>query len=385
MIQSVLLWLLLALLALHLALALLTRHLTREAEAAHPPIGRFVLREDGSRIHYLESGPIEGTDATLSPTAAPLTDGARRATAAPEAALGRTPGERWATEGSHDIPTIVLVHGASTSLLDFETSLRPHLERTFRVVALDRPGSGWSDPLESARGDPLAQAADVVRVLDALGIERAIWVGHSWGGAVVMAALLEHESRVAAGVAIAAATHPWEGALPRSIRLAAVPVVGHLLAACWAEPIGRRVLDDALADSFRPESPPRGVVRYRESTGAMLTIRPASFRSTALDLVGLSESLAALVPRYGEIRRPLLLVNGAEDPTVPPERNADRVAAVLPAAIGVRVPNAGHIVHHTHAALVATSIADFSERHADAGPSNRIAPPIVRRAPTEAR
>lgn len=54
MLQTLALWFLLALLALHVALALLTRHLTHEAEAAHPPIGQFVLREDGSRIHYRE-------------------------------------------------------------------------------------------------------------------------------------------------------------------------------------------------------------------------------------------------------------------------------------------------------------------------------------------
>ena len=315
---SVAAWLLLAVLVVHAALALVALVLTRRAEAAHPPTGRFVETADGTRLHYRESGPA-------------------------------------------DAPVLVLVHGASTSLLDFETSLRPPLEGRFRVVAVDRPGSGWSEPRRDAAGDPLAQAALVVRVLDALGIERATWVGHSWGGAVVMAALLEHADRVEAAVAISAATHPWEGPLPRVVRLGALPLVGPLFAATWVEPLGRFVLADGLKDSFAPESPPMPIEAYREATGADLTIRPAAFLATARDMTGLPPTLERLAPRYASIGRPLLLINGSADPVVPRERNAARVLEVLPDARSLVVEGAGHIVHHTHAERVARAIAAFAE------------------------
>ena len=314
---SVAAWLVLAVLAAFVALAIATAVLTRRAESAHPPLGAFVTTSDGARVHYRESGPP-------------------------------------------DAPVLLLVHGANTSLLDFETSLRPRLEEAFRVVAVDRPGSGWSDADRDAAGDPVVQAARAALVLERIGAPSATWVGHSWGGAVVMAALLEQTGRVAAGVVVAGATHPWEGGLPRVIRLAALPGIGHLLAGTLVEPLGRAALDDALADSFRPESPPVPIRTYRERTGADLTIRPRAFRATALDLVGLGDALARLVPRYADIERPLLLINGTADPLVPPARNAERVLAVLPAARSLRIDGAGHIVHHTHADEVARAIATFA-------------------------
>lgn len=315
---TVTIWALLALLVVHAALAAASVLLTRRIERALPPAGRFVTAPDGTRVHYRESG---------SPGAPPL----------------------------------VLVHGASANLRDFDASLRPGLETRFRVIAVDRPGSGWSEPNANAQGDPLAQADHVVAVLDALGIERAVWVGHSWGGAVVMAALVERPERVVAGVAIAAATHPWEESLPRPIRLGALPVVGPLLSATWVTPLGRVALNDALADSFRPESPPDPIERYREATGADLAIRPRAFRTTALDLAGLAAALERLAPRYGDIERPLLLVNGAADPLIPPERHADRVRDALPAARSLRIDGAGHIVHHTHTDAVVDAIVTFAD------------------------
>jgi len=309
-------WLALIVLAALAALAIATVVLTRRTESAHPPLGRFVAAPDGTRVHYRDSGPP-------------------------------------------DAPALLLVHGANTSLLDFETSLRPRLEGEFRVIAVDRPGSGWSEARADAAGEPVAQAALAVTVLDALGLERAIWVGHSWGGAVVMAALVEMPERVDAAVTIAGATHPWEEKLPGVIRLAATPGLGHLLAATLVEPLGRVALDGALTDSFKPESPPVPIGEYREVTGSDLTIRPRAFRATALDLVGLSDALARLVPRYADIERPLLVINGSGDPLVPPARNAERVLAAVPHARSLLVDGAGHIVHHTHADEVAARIAAF--------------------------
>ena len=159
---------------------------------------------------------------------------------------------------------------------------------------------------------------------------------------------------------IAGATHPWQGELPRVIRLAAMPGLGHVLAATLVEPLGRIALDDALADSFEPERSPVPIDEYRERTGADLTIRPRAFRATARDLVGLGDALARLVPRYPDIEPPLLLINGSADPIVPPAANADRVLAVLPDATSMRIEGAGHIVHHTHADEVAGAIAAFA-------------------------
>ena len=308
--------LLIAVVVLHVALALVSRQLAVSVERANPPIGTF-LDASGGRLHYLDSGPA-------------------------------------------NTPVVVLLHGANTSLLDFQTSLWPRLEGRFRLIAIDRPGSGYSAAREDAQGDPARQADAVVQVLDSLAISEALWVGHSWGGSVVMAAMLQHPERVSGGIALAAATHPWNEPLPLAIRLAAVPVIGHVLAACWAMPLGQRMLAEGTAASFRPEKPPADLEAYLRETGAALTVRPRSLRATALDLLGLNEALSQLASRYAYIDRPLLLVVGSADPLIPPERNADQVAEVSSMARTRRIKGAGHIVHHTHAAEVAALITDFA-------------------------
>jgi len=319
MLQNLLIGLAALLLLVHVGLAVFGQRLVHTTEERHPPIGQFIDGVDGHRLHYRE-------------------------------------------RGARSAPAIVLLHGASANLLDMEASLRPGLDSDYRVITVDRAGSGWSDARAAAAGDPVEQAADVTRVLDALGIEEAIWVGHSWGGAVVMAALVEHAERTLAGVAISAPTHPWKTPLPLTIRLGAMPLVGHALAASWVQPLGGQVLDSVLRDSFVPEDPPEPIADYRTSTGAALALRPTSFRATSKDLVGLNSALAHIAPRYGEIERPLLLINGTEDPLIPSSGNAERVLAALPSAELVQLPGAGHIVHHTRQARVLSEIKRWIQR-----------------------
>ena len=130
--------------------AIATWRLSRAAEADHPPIGRFIDVE-GARLHFVD----EGTG-----------------------------------------PALVLLHGAGGNLRDFEPSLVPALRDRFRLVRVDRPGSGYSRVTDGDWPDPNRQAALVLELLAELGVDEAIWVGHSWGGAVVMAALLSTPERV---------------------------------------------------------------------------------------------------------------------------------------------------------------------------------------------
>ena len=48
-------------------------------------------------------------------------------------------------------------------------------------------------------------------VLDRLGVDRVILVGHSWGGLLALTFALDYSHRVAGLVVIAPPTHPWLG------------------------------------------------------------------------------------------------------------------------------------------------------------------------------
>ncbi|MEV4688659.1 alpha/beta hydrolase [Microbacterium sp. LWH3-1.2] len=84
-------------------------------------------------------------------------------------------------DAAADAPTVLLVHGVTASHLawPFVVDRLPRV----RVVAPDLRGRGRSNGIEGAAG-MAAHAADLAALLDALGIERTVVVGHSMGGFV---------------------------------------------------------------------------------------------------------------------------------------------------------------------------------------------------------
>jgi non-heme chloroperoxidase len=91
---------------------------------------------------------------------------------------------------------VVFVHGWPDSWFSFSRVL-PLLPATLRLVAYDQRGFGESDHPESGYTIP-EFAADLVGLLDALGIDRAVLVGHSYGTFVSRCAAIAAPERVMA-------------------------------------------------------------------------------------------------------------------------------------------------------------------------------------------
>ncbi len=294
----------------------------RADELRYPPVGRFV-EIDGARVHYLRLGT-------------------------PDASA----------------PTLVFLHGASTSLMDAVPDFLPALAEHFEVVAIDRPGHGYSergepDP-DSGWVDPAAQARRVAGTLRALDIERAVWIGHSWAGAVVTSALLElGPEEAAAGVVLAGAIYPWDTGTAWHAQASARPVIGAWFAYTFIEPVGRLALDPALEHTFAPEPVP---ANYVEETATLLSLRPTTYRANARDLTRLSGWLEDVASRYPDIDRPLLSIAAGADRIVPPVRHADRLEAARPETETVTLEGAGHGLLHTRTARIVEEIADFVRR-----------------------
>lgn len=99
---------------------------------------------------------------------------------------------------------IVLLHGGTSNLESWTSrGVVDNLAKDFRVIAFDARGHGKSDSPHDPAAYGRQQALDVVRILDALKIERAHIVGFSLGSSTVAQLLTLHPERFLTGVQVA--------------------------------------------------------------------------------------------------------------------------------------------------------------------------------------
>lgn len=97
--------------------------------------------------------------------------------------------EVWYAEGgtAGDAPSVVLVHGFAGDKENWDAVAQHLLKQGLHVVAPDLPGFGQSDKNPELPYDITHQAKRLRALVHRLGIQRAHWVGHSMGGAIVSA------------------------------------------------------------------------------------------------------------------------------------------------------------------------------------------------------
>ena len=284
--------------------ALATFVIAKVIEARYPPAGRFVELV-GGRLHVIEMTP-QGR--------------------APEA-------------------TVLLLHGASGSAAEPLSALGERLARRFRVIAVDRPGSGWSDRLRGTRAaSPAVQAQAIRQAMIKLGVGRAVVVGHSWSGALALNLALDHADLVAGLVLLSPVSHPWPGGgVTWYYGPTTFPVVGRLMTWTWTTPAGLLFMRPTLAAVFWPQTPPPS---YVERARIPLVLRPRAFRANAEDVTGMYAFVTAQSRRYGEIRVPTTIVSGDADTIVWTNLHSRSLGREIPGARLVILPGVGHMPHH---------------------------------------
>jgi len=263
--------------------------------------------------------------------------------------------------GPRDVvdPPIVMLHGASSNLEAMRRPLGDLLARDHRVILIDRPGHGWSTRARLEDSTAEVQARMINDVLAKLDIERAIFVVHSWSGALGARLALDHSRRIAGLVMLAPVTHPWRGGVGRYNEIISTPVIGPLLAYTITLPLGSLLTTRGAQNVFLPQVMPDGFVR---DSATPLLLRPREFIANACDLVALKASVMAQAARYGEISAPTVIIAGDRDQTVSTDIHARPFTAAVPNARLIVVPGLGHMVQNAVPDLVKQEIEAMVDR-----------------------
>ena len=278
-----------------------------------------------------------------------------------------------------DLPAIVFIHGASTSLYDPMLSFRSKLEGRARLLFVDRPGHGNSDGGGPAEILPDAQADAIAALMKKRGIRKAIIVGHSFGGAIAAALAIRHPDRVAGLVFLSPAVYPWKGGVAWYYGAAAAPITGPLFSALVVPPVGLLAIDRATHEVFSPNRPPSD---YVSKTRALQALRPAAFRRNAQEIAALSDWAKTASVGYRRIRAPTIIITGDADKIVSPDVHARHLARDVKGARLIVVHNLGHKSDYVASDLAIAAIEAVAGRTVDLG---AVARSVERRIAADGR
>ena len=221
---------------------------------------------------------------------------------------------------------LLLLHGIGSNSRSFRHQL-DGLSDAYSVIAWDAPGYGRSeDPVAPFSLADLADRA--VELLDELQIDSAHVLGLSMGGVVAQLVYHRYPRRVRS--LILADTNPGGGAVAEPER--SERVRQRLDALDRLRPQG--MAEQRAPNLVRPGAP---LELIAELTSIMAEVRPAGYRAAAIALGNTD-----LTAKLSTIRVPTLVIHGEQDRVVPLE-TARMLAATIPDARLVIIPDAGHV------------------------------------------
>lgn len=229
-------------------------------------------------------------------------------------------------------PAILLTHGYSSTARMWDGQIAP-LSKAHTLILWDMRGHGESDyPQDAARYSEEETVADMAAILDAAGAKQAVIGGLSLGGYMSLAFHRAHKDRVRALLIID--TGPGfkndearQGWNDTAMKTAA------------------RFERDGLAPLSRA-SAERETAKHRSADGLVLAARGM-----------LTQRDARVIESLPDIAVPALVVVGADD--TPFLKATDYMAAKIPGASRLVIPNAGHAANMDQPALFNAAVVDF--------------------------
>jgi pimeloyl-ACP methyl ester carboxylesterase len=248
---------------------------------------------------------------------------------------------------------VVLLHGNGSMIEDFVCSgILDHAASSFRFIAFDRPGFGYSERSPGSEWGPLEQANLLLNALARLGVERPIVVGHSWGTLVALAMALARPEVVAGLVLMSGYYYP----VPRAAAIMA-SATSPFTSDIFRNAVRRLMAPDTLRRVFAPCIVPE---RFKRGYPLALATRVSQMKAVDQEAAGLLQATRALGRLYGNVNVPVHLIAGSDDRIVDTELHSDRLHLELGTSTFHRIPGCGHMVHHAVPEKVISAIDSIS-------------------------
>lgn len=225
--------------------------------------------------------------------------------------------------GGGDTGRLILVHGAPADASSWRHFVRQHAEGLpyAEVLVVDRLGYGNSSSTDELT--LAGHAASLAPLLEVPGGSRAVLVGHSYGGPVVLRLAAEHPDAAGGIILAAGATDP------------------------------------GMKDS----------VWFRESVDAVSGVVPEPWARANRELLALTDENRAMRPMLTNVTCPVVVVHGTWDAVCPHDGTVAYLRGGLVNAESLEVVSlerVGHNVHLTHADVIAehaTALHAVAVRH----------------------
>lgn len=254
-------------------------------------------------------------------------------------------------ESGHGPRAVILLHGIIGSAEDWET-VAPLLAARYRVLAVDRPGHGYSESPREANNVAL-NARVVQHLMTVFSLEDVVVVGHSYGGSVALQLAVTHPDGLKGVVLVAPGAYPD---FPPGVleRLIAAPVVGRGLTRLLLPLIGESEIRTGLAAAVAPDGDilPKDFFDKRVA----LWKKPAPLRAYAEHSLGFNADLESLSQQYAKIAKPVIILQGEADASPRMRERSAQLAREIPGAQLRGFPATGHYLQYRHPQAVVEAV-----------------------------
>jgi len=260
-------------------------------------------------------------------------------------------------EGPPAATAVLLLNGGMMSISAWDV-VAAALSESRRVVRCDFRGQLLTPELPPPELG--AHVADVVALLDHLGLARVDAVGTSFGGEVGLLLAARHPERVASLVAATVVDYPPAGMRAAGDRL--VAACKHALTTGDGLPFFAAMDEIVYSPAFRAR-----FAKELEARTAALAALPPTWFAGGIALLRAIDG-ADLRPELGRIACPTLVLIAGRDALMPEERSR-AVAAAIPGARAVVLPDSGHALVVEERQRLIELVQEFLATEAVSGPT----------------